>query len=279
MFFCYRSCLLPLREILEILESFFSAFFFRRVGENPGNLKEFGFAPAINSPRPLGEGLGGEATSGSEEALGVGGEGDVLGEPEDGEHHALDAAGVGGDVVETVVDDDGAAGGVDEEVLGHRHALHIAELVEEAFLNLLVDLKVLDGMSDGLAEEVGVGDEVGEVDGIAGFKVDSQEVGRVHAMCSSERKAFGLDDKGCERAVLTAGAPDVEIAVTRFLVEALHGLQIVDVFHNPALDGGLHIDFVAVTKAKEHQLPLGCRTYHAFVGPLQGVGYFHTDSI
>ena len=91
----------------------------------------------------------------------------MLGEPEDGEHHALYAAGVGCYFVEAVDDGDVVAGAVDDEVAGHGHAVGVAEFVEEAFARVFVDVEVLNGTCYGFAEEVGVDDEVGDVDGVA----------------------------------------------------------------------------------------------------------------
>ena len=96
----------------------------------------------------------------------------MLGEPEDGKGDFLDAAAVGGYLIETIIDDDAIAGAVDGEVVWQGHALGVAELIEKAFASVFVYVEVLYGMGNGFAEEVGVGDEVGEVDGVAGFNVD-----------------------------------------------------------------------------------------------------------
>lgn len=112
---------------------------------------------------------------GAEEAFGVGGEGYMLGEPEDGQHDALDATGVGRYLVETIIDDDAVAGVVDGEVARQRHTLHVDEFVEEALASVFIHVEILYGMGDGLAQPVGVGDEVGEVDGVASFQINGQE--------------------------------------------------------------------------------------------------------
>jgi hypothetical protein len=117
---------------------------------------------------------------GAEEAFGVGGEGYVLGEPENGEGDFLDAAAVGGYLIEAIIDDDAIAVAVDGEVVWQGHALCIYELIEEASASVFVYVEVLYGMGNGFAEEVGVGDEVGEVDGVAGFNVDGEEVCSVY---------------------------------------------------------------------------------------------------
>ena len=73
----------------------------------------------------------------------------MLREPEDGERDRLGAAAVGGNLVKAVVDGDAVAGAVDGEVLRQRHTLCINKLVEEAFIDVFVDLEVLDGTGHG----------------------------------------------------------------------------------------------------------------------------------
>lgn len=130
---------------------------------------------------------------GPEQAFGVGCQRDVFGEPEDGEDDVLNAAGVGGKLVEGVDDDDVIAGAVDDEVARQRHTFHVGELVEEALSGFFVDVEVVDSMCDGLAEEIGVGDEVGEVDGVAGFQVNGQEASRMQAMGGTKGKTLLMD--------------------------------------------------------------------------------------
>ena len=147
-----------------------------------------------------GKSVFGQVGFGAEEFLGVGGEGDVFGEPEDGQDHGLYAAGIGGNGVELIDQGDGAARAVDKEVVGLGEGFGLLVLVEEALEDGLVGGEVVECPDDDGSQQGGV-DEVGEMDDAAGVGIYGDIACGVEPMGGIGRGGLLADDVGEEVAV------------------------------------------------------------------------------
>lgn len=148
-------------------------------------------------------------------------------------------------------------------------------LVEEAFAHVAVGVEVEDGARDGLAEQVGVADEVGETDNIAALQVDGERVRRIYAVCSASAESLDADMEGGQHAVVCGRAADGHVAVLTALVEGVDSLDMrrlavvgVDVgFGEPAAGGHVDTGGGAVVEAELHQLAFSVGGEEALGGP------------
>ena len=228
----------------------------------------------------------GQVGVGAEEFFGVGGKGDVLGEPEDGEDDALDAGGVGAHVVELVDEGDGAAGGVDEEVGRHGQGGGLAELVVEVVEGGLVDHKVLQGTHDDLAQLGGV-DQVVETDDATGVEVEGDIARGVEPMGGKGCGALLTEDEGEEVAVGDDLALELGIVVGtvggegvgRVFVEDGEAVLIEPAVAEPLVGSLLEGGGGAVAKgAQEHQT-LVVGSEEAVGRPLEGTAVVDPEGV
>ena len=121
-------------------------------------------------------------------------------QPVDGHHHRLDAAGVGGNVVERIDEGDGAEGAVNQVVHWYRQAIGLGELVEEAVAYLCIHFHLVHRRADGFAQ-MGCVHEVFDMDDGAFGDVDIHVLGCICAMCSTDDGDFILDAEGGQVAI------------------------------------------------------------------------------
>ena len=116
------------------------------------------------------------------------------------------AAGIARYFIETIIYDNAVARAIDGVIVWQWHTLYIDKLIEEAFTRVLVHIEVLKGVGYGFAEEICIGNQVGEVDGVSGSLVDSQKVDRIYTMGTTEAITLTLNSKYSDATILPATA-------------------------------------------------------------------------
>ena len=210
----------------------------------------------------------------------------MLRKPEDWQHYALYAAGVGGHFVDLINQDDGAAGAVDEEILWDGEFAGLLVIVEEAVEGLLVHRQVFDSPDDDLAQEGGV-DQIVEMDDLSGVEVDVHIVGVIDTMSSQGAADLSQDVESADVVIGGVFAFEVGIVEHDTSRDAVHNLfakvgHVVFVepgIGEPRIGCLLKGGSVAVAEAAEQKLVFDFFGEHTLGGPCQRVFVLNTQCV